>query len=83
MTTPAVLLLVPMIVGYTEAVKTQFPAVGKLSPMIALAISALVYAAYHYLPSELFNTIYAAGSAMGIYTAVKTVGTITVNQPNN
>ncbi len=74
------LLLIPAVIGYTEGVKDQFPVVKGIVPLIAILVSFLLYAAYHYLPQDLFMTIYGAGAGMGFYTGAKVIGTVTINQ---
>lgn len=73
-------ILVPLVIGYTAAIKDQFPRLADLSPIIAILVSVLAWYGYQHLPADLFATIYSAGAAMGLYTAAKTVGTVTVSQ---
>lgn len=80
--TTAALLLIPVVIGYTEGIKDQFPVVRNIVPLIAILVSFIMYAMFRYLPNDLFMTIYGAGAAMGFYTGAKVVGNsnITVNQ---
>lgn len=73
------LWLVPAIIGYTEAIKTQFPSISKLSPFIAILVAILGYLGVTYMSPQLFGLLYAVGSSMGIYTTVKTVSNVTIS----
>ena len=64
--------LVPAVVGYTQAIKNQFPSISGLSPFIAVLVAIGMYYAAIDLPPALFGLIFLTGTAMGVYTVVKT-----------
>ena len=72
------LWLIPAIIGWTSAVVDQFPSLARLKPFIALAVAVVMYYGNMYLSAALFGLLFAVGSAMGVYTTVKTFGTTSV-----
>lgn len=74
----AFLALVPAIIGLTAAVKSEFPSTEKHGSIVALLVTVVIYLAYLYLPVNLFGLLYAVGSSMGVYTGLKTAGTVKV-----
>lgn len=73
------LWLIPAIIGYTAAIEDQFPSLSRLKPFIALAVAVGMYFGAIHLAAALFGLLYAVGSAMGVYTSIKTIGTTNVS----
>lgn len=78
----AFLALVPAIIGLTAAVKSEFPSLKDRGSIVAAIVTVIIYFAYLYLPVNLFGLLYAVGSSMGVYTTVKTAGTVKLEGTN-
>jgi len=73
------LYLIPAILGFTQALKTQFPhLLGSLAPWVALVVAAVLYVAARNMNPDLFGLLIATGSAMGLYTGIDKITTTKV-----